>query len=107
MRSVNCIIISRCEVCASRQSPLVAAADAVGQSIGFALALISIAGIREILGTGALFGMRVMPVAWPDWVIMVLPPGAFFTFGLLLAGVNWFVARRAKQEIKITDKSSD
>jgi electron transport complex protein RnfE len=91
---VNCIIICRCEVCASKQSPFVAATDAVGQSLGFALALSSIAAIREILGTGALFGFRVMPAAWPDWVIMVLPPGAFLTFGLLLGTVNWIVARR-------------
>ncbi len=91
---VNCIIISRCEVCASKQSVFVAGADAVGQSLGFALALLSIAAIREILGVGALFGVRVMPPGWPDWVIMVLPPGAFFTFGLLLAAVNWVSARR-------------
>jgi electron transport complex protein RnfE len=36
----------------------------------------------------------VLPAAWPDWVIMVLPPGAFLTFGLLLGGVNWFNQRR-------------
>jgi Na+-translocating ferredoxin:NAD+ oxidoreductase subunit E len=92
---VNCIIICRCEVCASRQSPFVAATDAVGQSFGFGLALSSIAAVREILGTGALFDMRVLPAAWPDWVIMVLPPGAFLTFGLLLASVNWITALRA------------
>ncbi len=89
---VNCIIICRCEVCASKQTPLVAATDALGQSLGFGLALSSIAAIREILGTGFLFGMRVMPAAWPDWVIMVLPPGAFLTFGLLLGTANWIVA---------------
>lgn len=104
---VNCIIISRCEVCASKQTPFIAAADAIGQSIGFALALVSIAIIREILGSGALFGVRVLPVGWPDWVIMVLPPGAFFTFGLLLAAVNWLVALRKNQEIDMTDNPSD
>ncbi|MGA6927343.1 MAG: electron transport complex subunit RsxE [Desulfosarcina sp.] len=91
---VNCIIICRCEVVASKQSPGVAAADAVGQSLGFGLALTSIATVREILGAGSLFGLRVMPAAWPDWVIMVLPPGAFLTFGLLLGSVNWVVACR-------------
>jgi electron transport complex protein RnfE len=91
---VNCIIICRCEVVASKQSPGVAAADAIGQSLGFGLSLASLAVVREILGTGALFGIRVLPAAWPDWVIMVLPPGAFFTFGLLLGCVNWFTARR-------------
>ncbi len=92
---VNCIIICRCEVCASKQSVVTAASDALGQSIGFALALSSIAAIREILGTGMFFGLRVMPVAWPDWVIMVLPPGAFLTFGVLLGTVNWLDSRRA------------
>jgi len=91
---VNCIIICRCEVCASKQSPFTAAADAAGQSLGFGLALCSIAAIREILGTGALFGIRLLPTAWPDWVIMVLPPGAFLTFGLLLGLVNWLADTR-------------
>ena len=95
---VNCIIICRCEVCASRQSVFTAAGDALGQSIGFGLALASIATVREILGTGALAGIQVLPAAWPPWVIMVLPPGAFLTFGLLLALVNWTdAARKAKK----------
>lgn len=91
---VNCIIIGRCEICASRQSVVTAGADAIGQSIGFALALSSIATVREILGTGMFFGLRVLPVAWPDWVIMVLPPGAFLTFGLLLGATNWYSSRK-------------
>ena len=94
---VNCIIICRCEVCASRQPVPAAAADALGQAIGFGLALASIAAIREILGTGMLAGMQVMPAAWPPWLIMVLPPGAFLTFGLLLALVNWIDSVRTRQ----------
>jgi len=86
---VNCLIICRCEVCASKQSVFTAASDAMGQAIGFGLALSSIAAVREILGTGMFFGIRVLPAAWPDWVIMVLPPGAFLTLGLLLGLVNW------------------
>jgi len=95
---VNCIIICRCEVCASKQSVFTAASDAIGQSLGFGLALASIAAVRELLGTGMLFGLRVLPVSWPDWVIMVLPPGAFFTFGLLLGAVNWIVLARSKKQ---------
>jgi H+/Na+-translocating ferredoxin:NAD+ oxidoreductase subunit E len=94
---VNCIIICRCEVCASRQGPLAAAGDALGQSLGFGLALASIALVRELLGTGMLLGIPVLPDAWPAWVIMVLPPGAFLTFGLLLAGVNWIRTWRSNQ----------
>ena len=93
---VNCIIICRCEVCASRQPVHAAAADAIGQSIGFGLALVSIAAIREILGAGTLAGVMIMPASWPPWVIMVLPPGAFLTFGLLLASVNWIISFRSK-----------
>ena len=92
---VNCIIICRCEVCASKQSVFVAASDAIGQSLGFALALSSIAAIREILGTGMFFELRVLPAAWPDWVIMALPPGAFLTFGVMLATVNWISSKKS------------
>ena len=94
---VNCLIICRCEVCASKQSPFTAASDALGQGLGFAIGLGSIAVVREILGTGMLFGIRVLPTIWPDWVIMVLPPGAFITFGLLLGTVNWFGERKKKK----------
>ncbi|NOY69026.1 MAG: electron transport complex subunit RsxE [Deltaproteobacteria bacterium] len=97
---VNCIIICRCEVCASKQSVFTAAADAAGQSLGYALALASIASVREIMGTGMLFGLRVLPAAWPDWVIMVLPPGAFLTLGLLMGLANYLVARHSAVEKK-------
>ena len=97
---VNCIIICRCEVCASKQGVVTAASDAIGQAIGFGLALSSIAAVREILGTGMLFGIRVLPSAWPDWVIMVLPPGAFITLGLLLGFVNWIGIIRSKGTAK-------
>ncbi len=91
---VNCIIICRCEVCASKQGVITAASDAVGQSIGFALALASLATVREILGTGQWFGLQVLPSSWPAWVIMILPPGAFITLGLLLGGANWIAQAR-------------
>jgi len=93
---VNCIIICRCEVCASKQSIFIAGSDALGQSLGFALALSSIAAVREILGTGMFFELRVLPAAWPDWVIMALPPGAFLTFGVMLAAVNWISSKKEK-----------
>ena len=87
---VNCLIISRCEICASKQPVRVALADAMGMSLGFALALASIATVREILGTGRWFGIAVLPDAWPNWGVMVLPPGAFLVMGLLLGAVEWW-----------------
>ncbi len=98
---VNCIIICRCEVCASKQSVLTAGSDAIGQSLGFALALASIASVREILGTGMWFGMDL---GWAGdkydaykLVLMILPPGAFITLGLLLGGANWIGQIRGKR----------
>jgi electron transport complex protein RnfE len=92
---VNCIIISRCEICASKQSVGVALADGLGMSLGFALGLASIATVREILGSGTWFGLPVLPSSWHGWGIMVLPPGAFLTLGLLLGGAEWLGQRRA------------
>lgn len=86
---VNCIIICRCEVCASKQSVFTALSDAVGTSVGFALALGALATVREILGSGTWFDVAVLPAAWPDWVVMVLPPGAFLTLGVLMGLANW------------------
>ncbi len=94
---VNCTIISRCEICASKQGVFTALMDALGMGLGFALALGSIASVREILGSGTWFGLQVMPDAWPAWVLMVLPPGAFLTLGLLLGGANWIGDLRAKK----------
>ena len=103
---VNCVIICRCEVCASKQSIPTAVSDALGQSLGFALGLASIASVREILGSGTWFGMRVMywvcgfferilggfgfegTLEWPNWGVMLQPPGAFLTLGLLLGLAN-------------------
>lgn len=94
---VNCIIIARCEVCGAKQGVGVATADAVGVSIGFTLGLLAISVPRELLGSGTLLGLRVLPEAWPNWGILVLPPGAFLTLGLILGLVNWYSARRAAQ----------
>ncbi len=94
---VNCLIISRAEICASKQSLGTAVADAVGMSLGFALALASIATVREILGSGTWFGINVLGTGWPAWGIMVLPPGAFLTLGLLLGGAEWFGKRRSSR----------
>ena len=94
---VNCLIISRCEICASKQGVGTAIADGVGMSLGFALALASIATVREILGSGTWFTLAVLPESWPNWGIMILPPGAFLTLGLLLAVAKWIGQRRGKK----------
>jgi electron transport complex protein RnfE len=93
---VNCLIISRAEICASKQRVGVALADGIGMSLGFALALASIATVRELLGSGTWMGFTVMPASFPKWGIMVLPPGAFLTLGVLLAVVEWGTRAEAR-----------
>jgi len=93
---VNCLIISRAEICASKQKLGPAVADALGMSLGFGLALASVATVREILGAGTWFGINVLGTGWPAWGIMVLPPGAFLVLGLLVGGANWFGDRRKR-----------
>jgi electron transport complex protein RnfE len=95
---VNCIIISRCEICSSKQGVVTAVADAFGVSFGYALALVSIATVREILGRGTWFDIPVMPLTRGEygWSVMILSPGAFLAMGLLLGLWNWVEKRRAR-----------
>ena len=96
---VNCIIIARCEVCAARQGLGPAIADGFGQSIGHGLGLVSIAVFRELLGAGSLLGVQLFwaegtPSEAYRWAIMILPPGAFLTLGLLMGAINWYSESR-------------
>jgi len=96
---VNCLIISRCEACASKQKLIPSIADALGMSIGFAVALASIATVREILGTGKWFNIVILPESiWTGGGIMGLAPGAFITLGLLVGVVTWYSNRKPKTE---------
>ncbi len=90
----NCLILGRQEAFAFRKPVKPAVVDAAGMSIGFTVALVMIGGIREILGSGTLFGVIVMPAGFEPWIIMILPPGGFFTIALLLALMAHLKARR-------------
>ncbi|MCP4201699.1 MAG: electron transport complex subunit RsxE [bacterium] len=104
---VNCMIICRCEVCASKQGPLTALADAAGNSLGFLLALGSVATVREILGMGSWFGLPVLPEAFPRFVLMVMPPGAFLTLGVLLAATTAFQQLRDRRRTPAEEAGAD
>jgi electron transport complex protein RnfE len=81
---VNCVILGRQEAFASRNRLGPALADAAGMAGGFAFALILLGSIREVLGSGTLFGVDLFGPSFEPWVIMILPPGGFITLGLLL-----------------------
>jgi electron transport complex protein RnfE len=93
---VNCLILGRQEAFASRHTVREALADAGGMSLGFSFALILLGAIREILGSGSLFGLDLFGPSFEPWVIMILPPGGFITLGLLLALFAWARERRAR-----------
>ncbi len=82
---VNCIILGRQEAFSSKNTVGRSFIDALGMSLGFVLALLILSSIREILGTGTFLGYQVMGAWFKPWIIMVLPPGAFITLGILLA----------------------
>ena len=86
---VNCIIIARAEAYAYKNSVGLSFADGLGMGIGFTVAITLISAIRELLGNGTLLGMSLIPEQYTA-KIMVIPPGGFFTYGLLLGFVNWF-----------------
>ena len=85
---VNCIIICRAEACASKNTLVVSIIDALGMGAGFTLTLCVLAGIREILSTGAIWEVKVLPPTFVPWAAMSMPVGAFITLGLLLGLVN-------------------
>ena len=85
---VNCIILGRAEAFASRNPVLSSLADGLGMGIGFTLALIVLGSIREILGSGTIFGVSLLGEGYLPFLVMVLPPGAFISLGLLLGLMN-------------------
>jgi len=93
---VNCIILGRQEAFSSKNNPGRAVLDSLGMMIGFLFVLIILGGIREILGSGTFFGFEIMGSWFVPWMIMILPPGAFFTLGILIALVNLINEKRAK-----------
>ena len=92
---VNCIIICRAEACASKNGVVVSVIDAVGMGIGFTGTLCVLASIRELLATGKIFEVAVMPDAYVPWAAMGMPVGAFITLGLMLGLVNLTSKERA------------
>ena len=85
---VNCVILGRAEAFASKHGVVRSFLDALGMGLGFTCALIVLGAAREVLGSGTVFGHRVMWEGFTNWVVMVLPAGAFITLGLLVGVFN-------------------
>lgn len=84
---VNCIVLGRAEAFAAKNSVIPSALDGLGMGLGFTLALTLLGAVRELLGTGKLFSITLMPEQYGS-LIFVLAPGAFIALGYLIAIVN-------------------
>jgi electron transport complex protein RnfE len=94
----NCIVLGRQEAFASRQGVGLSVLDALGNGIGFTIALLLMGIPREVLGNGTFLGIRVMPASFEPWVVMVLPPGGFFMIAVLLLVINWHDLRKVARK---------
>lgn len=94
----NCLLLGRAEAFAAKVGPARAVADGFGMGMGFTLSLSALSAVRELLGRGTLLGIDVMGPRWEPWVFMVLPPGGFFTLGLLLITIAWLSRLRSRRE---------
>jgi len=96
---VNCLILGRAEAFARKNPILYSIADALGMGLGYTLSLTALASIREIIGAGTWFGIRVMPSSYIGLKLLQKPPGAFICLGLILAFMNFI-------SLKIEDKNA-
>ena len=85
---VNCIILGRAEMYASKHAPALSALDGLAMGVGFTTALLCMGTIREILGAGSLFGAKLPILSSQPILFFSLAPGGFFVFGMLIAAAN-------------------
>lgn len=96
---VNCIILARSEAFASKNGVLYSAIDGLGMGLGFTCAITLIGAIRELIGNGTVFGVRLLGSGYEPMLIISLAPGGFIVFGLILGLVN-YISMRDKRESK-------
>jgi electron transport complex protein RnfE len=90
---VNCVVLGRAEAFASKNSVLSSIVDGLGMGIGFTLSLTVLGAVRELLGSGAFFGMKL--ISGDALLLFILPPGAFLALGYLLVLVNMLKEKTA------------
>ena len=97
---VNCIILGRAEMFASKNSIGLSALDGLGMGLGFTGTLVVMGSVREGLGAGTLFGVQGMPAAVDPMTVLITPPGGFFVFGCLMALVIWIEIKTNNRKVR-------
>ena len=101
---VNCIILGRAEAFASKNGPVASIFDGVGMGVGFTVALVIIGFLREFIGTGAAFGVQVLPESYPGIGIFTNAPGAFMVMAFVVAVMNKMnIKTRANEVVEDCD----
>ncbi|MEW6514825.1 MAG: electron transport complex subunit E [Pseudomonadota bacterium] len=106
----NCIVLARVEAFAAKHSAGLAAYDGIVMGVGFVWVIGLLGALREFIGQGTLFSgiemiipgataWQILPEDYPGFLLAILPPGAFFVLGLMIAGRNW-LDHRANQRAK-------
>ena len=90
---VNCIVLGRAEMFASKHGPALSALDGLGMGLGFTGSLVLMSAVRELLGAGTLCGVAVLPSAIEPMLIMLTPAGGFAVLGILIAVTSWLEQR--------------
>ena len=85
---VNCLILSRAEAFASKNTIGKSISDALGMGVGFTFALFCLGAVRELLGNGSIFNYAIFSEGFQPWIIMILPAGGFFTLAIWLLIFN-------------------
>ena len=107
----NCIVLARVEAFAAKNGAIASALDGTMMGVGLTLVLAGLGAIREFVGTGVLLSgiemvfkgahpIQILPADYPGFLVAILPPGAFFTLGCLIAARNW-LDRRAAQRARM------
>lgn len=95
---VNCIILARAEMFASKNSVGMSVLDALGMGGGFTIALLIMGSVREIIGAGTWMGIPLTRDLLDPAVLMILPPGGFMVFGFIIAAVNKFSSLKIRNK---------
>ncbi len=85
---VNCVVLGRAEAFASKNDVFSSIIDGIGIGLGFTFALVLLGAVREILGSGAIFGFKFLPAGTDGMLVFILAPGAFLGLGYLVAIMN-------------------
>lgn len=97
---VNCLILARAESFASKNGILPSIVDGVGMGFGYTIAIMAISIIRELVGSGTLFGMTILPESYPGIGIFTAAPGSFIVLGILIATFRVILSKAEKRKVK-------